>query len=67
MEVSDPTTIYYDNLNNIQLVRNPVFHARTKHIEVHSHFVRERVLSSEVEHSDESIDCRYLHQAPSPR
>ena len=41
MEVSDPTTIYSDNLNNI--------HALTKHIEVHYHFIRERVLSSEVE------------------
>ena len=49
VEVSDPTTIYCDNLNNIQLAKNPVFHARTKHIEVHYHFVRERVLSSEVE------------------
>ena len=37
-EVSDPTTIYY-----------PVFHARTKHIEVHYHFVRKRVLFGEVE------------------
>ena len=31
-EVSDPTTIYYDNLSSIQLAKNPVFHARTKHI-----------------------------------
>ena len=42
-------TIYCDNLSNIQLAKNPVFHARTKHIEVHYHFVRERVLSGEVE------------------
>ena len=49
MEVSDPTTIYCDNLNSIQLAKNPVFHARTKHIEVHYHFVCERVLSSEEE------------------
>ena len=48
-EVSDPTTIYCDNLSSIQLAKNPVFHARTKHIEVHYHFLRERVLSSEVE------------------
>ena len=48
-EVSDPTTIYCDNLSSIQLAKNPVFHARTKHIEVHYHFVRERVLSGEVE------------------
>ena len=48
-EVSDPTTIYCDNLNSIKLAKNPVFHAGTKHIEVHYHFVRERVLSGEVE------------------
>ena len=38
----------------MQLAKNPVFHARTKHIEVHYHFVRERVLSGEVE-------LRYVH------
>ena len=48
-KVSDPTTIYCDNLNIIQLAKNPVFHTRTKHIEVHYHFVRECVLSGEVE------------------
>jgi hypothetical protein len=36
-EVSDLTVIYCDNLSNIQLAKNPVFHARTKHIEVHYH------------------------------
>ena len=30
-------------------MKTPVFHARTKHIEVHYHFVRESVLSGEVE------------------
>ena len=49
MEVSDSTTIYYNNLSSIQLAKNPLFHARTKHIEVHYHFVRERILSGEVE------------------
>ena len=48
-EVSDPTTIYCDNLSSIQLAKNLVFQARTKHIEVHYHFVREHVLSGEVE------------------
>jgi hypothetical protein len=48
-EVSDPIVIYSDNLSSIQLAKNPVFHARTKHIEVHYHFVRERVLSGDVE------------------
>ena len=49
MEVSDPTTIYFDNLNSIQLAKNLVFHAWTKNIEVHYHVVRQRVLSDEVE------------------
>ena len=39
-EVSNPTMIYCDNLSSIQLAKNPVFHERTKHIEVHYHFVR---------------------------
>ena len=38
-EVSDPTTIYCDKLSSIQLAKNPVSHARTKHIEVHYHLV----------------------------
>ena len=41
--------IYYDNMSSVELAKNLVFHARTKHIEVHYHFVRERVLSGEVE------------------
>ena len=49
MEMSNSMTIYCDNLNSIHLAKNPVFHARTKHIEVHYHFVRERILSGEVE------------------
>jgi hypothetical protein len=48
-EVFDPTVIYSNSLSSIQLAKNPVFHAWTKKIEVHYHFVRERVLSGEVE------------------
>ena len=47
--MSEPIIIYYDNISNIQLAKNPVAHAHTKHIEVHYHFVHERVLSGEVE------------------
>mgnify|MGYP000692215946 CR=1 FL=1 len=49
MEVSNTTTIYYDNLSSIQLAKNPIFHARTKNIEVYYHFVCDCVLSGEVE------------------
>ena len=49
IHVADPIPIYCDTMSSIQLAKNPVFHARTKHIEAHYHFVRECVLSGEVE------------------
>jgi len=39
--------IFCDNLSSIRLAENPVFHARTKHIEVHYHYIREKVLEGE--------------------
>ena len=38
-----------DNQSAIRLAENPVFHARTKHVEVHYHFVREKVLRGEIQ------------------
>ncbi|XP_038981589.1 uncharacterized mitochondrial protein AtMg00810-like, partial [Phoenix dactylifera] len=43
-----PTKLYYDNVSAMALASNPVFHARTKHIEVDYHFVREKVHSGEI-------------------
>jgi len=42
------TTLYIDNQSAIQLVGNPVFHKRTKHIDVHFHFIREKVNEKEI-------------------
>ncbi len=41
--------IYCDNIISILLVNNPVYHARTKHIGVHYHFIREKVLAKEID------------------
>ena len=41
--------LYCDNMSNIHLARNPVFHAHTKHIEVHYHFIRDRVQAGDVD------------------
>lgn len=38
-----PTFLYCDNLSTTYTAANSVFHARTKHIELDFHFVRERV------------------------
>jgi hypothetical protein len=36
--------IYCDNISSILLANNPVYHARTKHIKVHYHFIREKMI-----------------------
>ena len=41
--------IYCDNLSSIQLAQNLVFHAQTMHIEVHYHFIWERVLTGNID------------------
>ena len=37
-----------DSMSAIYLAKNPVFHARSKHIEVHYHFIREKVITKEI-------------------
>ncbi|GJR79548.1 putative ribonuclease H-like domain-containing protein [Tanacetum coccineum] len=35
------TMIYIDNESTISIVKNPVFHSKTKHIEIRYHFIRD--------------------------
>ncbi len=46
--VDAPIVIYCDNISSILLANNIVYHAKTKHIEVHYHFIREKVLTKEI-------------------
>ena len=51
VQVDQQVVIHCDNLSSIQLARNPVFHARTKHIDIRHHFIREKVADGTVKMS----------------
>jgi hypothetical protein len=41
-------TLFCDNQGDMKLSHNPIFHLRSKHIEIHYHFIRERILTGEI-------------------
>jgi hypothetical protein len=41
--------IYCDNISSILLANNLAYHARTKHIELHYQFIREKILTKEID------------------
>lgn len=38
-----PALLFCDNMGSLQLTVNPVFHGRTKHVELDYHFIKEKV------------------------
>ena len=47
-ELMGPMTLYLDNKSAIDLAKNPVFHGRSKHIDVRYHFIRECIERGEI-------------------
>ncbi|GKF29394.1 hypothetical protein Tco_0095736, partial [Tanacetum coccineum] len=52
------TKIYINNENTICIVKNPVFHSKTKHIEIRHHFIKDsyekkliQVIKIHIEHN----------------
>ncbi|XP_028062619.1 uncharacterized protein LOC114265948 [Camellia sinensis] len=43
-----PPILWCDNLSAIALASNPVFHTRSKHIEVDCHFIREKIATKQL-------------------
>ena len=46
--LSLPTTLYCDNQGAIRLSKDAMFHGRTKHIDVHFHFIHQTITSGNI-------------------
>jgi hypothetical protein len=49
-----PTPFFCGNQGTIQLIHNPEFHCRTKHVEVAYHYVQDQ-------HASHHINMQYIH------
>jgi len=48
MPVSDPVALHCDNQAALHIAKNPVFHEKTRHIEMDYHFIWDKILRGEI-------------------
>ena len=48
LQCTKKPVIWCDNLSATELAHNPIYHSRTKHIEIDMHYVRNKVLAGEL-------------------
>ena len=53
-EITKPMILYCDNTSAINISKNPIMHAKTKHIAIKYHYVRELV-------EDKQVKMEYIH------
>ena len=53
--VLDTIVILFDNQSGIRLSENPVFHVRSKHIDIRYHFIRDMVQYGEIRFQHNSL------------
>ena len=67
----EPTTLFCDNMSTIAMIRNLVFHNRTKYIEIRHHFIRELVDKKEITlqfcRTDEQLADIFIKAIPSKK
>lgn len=49
VSLSSPPILWCDNIGAITLASNPMFHVKTKHVEVDYHFIRENVVNKDIQ------------------
>ncbi|GJU32703.1 hypothetical protein Tco_1176292 [Tanacetum coccineum] len=60
-------TLKVDNISAIALVRNPVFHGRSKHIDIRYHFIRECVENGHINVEHVILEAHDLWEAIEPK
>ena len=53
-EITELVILYFDNTSDINISKNPVMHAKTKHIAIKYHYVSELV-------EDKQVKMKYIH------
>ena len=68
-EIIEPVTLYCDNTSAINISRNPVMHAKTKHIAIKYHYVRELVEDKQVkmEYINSKVKIDDIFSKPLPK